>query len=74
VLINQLYFSWKNISPTFRVKMQLASSPTREPAGDGVGRDACEAHLMKQDLRSIASLDQQVVSRLLLVWLSSTSI
>jgi hypothetical protein len=29
---------------------------------------------MKQDLRFLASLDQHVVSRLLLVWLSSTSI
>ena len=57
-----------------RTCRQLPSSPTREPAGDGVGRDACHALLMKQDLRSFASLDQQVVSRFLLVWLSSTSI
>jgi hypothetical protein len=30
--------------------------------------------LIKQDLRCLASLEQQVVPRLLLVWLSSTLI
>ena len=42
--------------------------------GDGVGRDAGKTPLMKQDLRSLESLDQQVVPRLVLVWLSSTPI
>jgi hypothetical protein len=35
--------------------------------GDVVGRDACQTFLIKQDLRSLESLDQQVVPRLLLV-------
>ena len=42
--------------------------------GDGVGRDAGKTPLMKHDLRSLELLDQHVVPRLLLVWLSSTSI
>jgi hypothetical protein len=42
--------------------------------GDAVGHDACQTFLIKQDLRSLESLDQPVAPRLLLVWLSSTSI
>ena len=37
-------------------------------------RAACQTHLMKKDLCSLESLDQHIVRRLLLVWLSSTSI
>ena len=57
-----------------RTCRQLPSSPTRGPAGDGVGRDACQALLMKHCLHSLESFNQPVVSRLLLVWLSSKSI
>jgi hypothetical protein len=60
------------VGSPWRTCRQLPSSPTRGPAGDGAGRDAGKTLLMKQDLRCLASLDQQVVSRLLLVWLSST--
>ena len=50
---------------------QRAACQQNSRRGDGVGRDACETPLMKQDLRSLESLDQQVVRRLELVWLSS---
>jgi hypothetical protein len=55
-----------------RADMQAAAQLANK--SDVVGHDACQALLMKHDLRSLASLDQQVVSRLFLVWLSSTSI
>ena len=54
--------------------MQRVACQQNSQQGDGVGRDAGKTPLMKQDLRSLESLDQQVVPRLLLVWLSSTSI
>ena len=57
-----------------RTCRQRAAFQQNSQLGDGVGRDAGKTPLMKHDLRSLESLDQQVVPRLLLVWLSSTSI
>jgi hypothetical protein len=52
--------------------IEAAAYQQQSQQGDGVGRDACQAPLMKQYmyLRSLGSLDHQVVPRLQLVWLT----
>ena len=51
-----------------------ASRQQESRQGDGIGRDAREALLMKHCLRSLKAFDHQVVPSLELVWLSSPSL